>query len=695
MTVATALLSIGLSLATAPPANGTTEADWRQALRTAPPEAAFQGIGALEAARTGAPILMDLVRCSATAAGCDVSLPLEVRVAAAIALGRIEPLAAMGPGAAAASLLDVLSTAAREPGVDGAAVFALGQLGSAALAAGQPALAARVEVRLLGLLSPVETDTPARPVPILPLWRALGRVGGEATLTRALGAVSELGRPVALVTAGLVLTRLARDPAGEPALIEALDDPNPEVRAAALYAFARAGKAPFPAPVVARVLTALEGGPGSERTLAARAFRKAGLSGGFESALPRLQALFDGERLQAHEAAVVMSGLGAAAPSFRANVIRHVASSPSGGEGRLFTPWIHVALAAAHDLPEGSALAGELDVDAPSLARRTPISAFGEPIARRRSLLVCALATDDQLLDHHCSPAARVERAAALGRTTALWLASPSPGARMAALTASQDAAALEAALSDPDGPVVATACSRASELTSVPQSLTDAVVARAVMLASAATTDANSLEPALDCFKASQLLAKGVPDALATAARSSAPALARLASSVSGVLPGTELPLPAFPTSVLPPSATALAVVTDAGSFRIALDADSAPATVRHLTNLAAARRFDGLSVHRVVADFVIQTGDPRGDGWGGLSPSIPCENNDLPYVSGSAGMALAGKDTGTSQWFVTHTAHPHLHGTYTQFGRVVTGLETVDRIVPGDRILSVTVEP
>jgi cyclophilin family peptidyl-prolyl cis-trans isomerase len=143
-----------------------------------------------------------------------------------------------------------------------------------------------------------------------------------------------------------------------------------------------------------------------------------------------------------------------------------------------------------------------------------------------------------------------------------------------------------------------------------------------------------------------------------------------------------------------LAPAPRALAVITDAGPFRIALDAENAPMTVRHIAQLAAGRRFDGLSIHRVVPDFVIQTGDPRGDGWGGLSPAIPCENNDLPYVSGSVGMALAGKDTGTSQWFVTHTPHPHLHGTYTQFGRVVAGLDTVDRIVPGDRILTVTVE-
>ncbi|MBT9554893.1 MAG: peptidylprolyl isomerase [Myxococcales bacterium] len=264
----------------------------------------------------------------------------------------------------------------------------------------------------------------------------------------------------------------------------------------------------------------------------------------------------------------------------------------------------------------------------------------------------------------------------------------------MAALTTTSDAAALGAALTDPDGPVVATACSRSAELATGPQSLTDAIVARATALATTAATNTDAVEPAIDCFKAAQLLAKGVPDALASAARSSAPAVARLASSAAGLLPEAEPPLPAFPSLHPEPAAKALTVITDAGTFRIALDAENAPATVRHIARLAASRRFNGLSIHRVVPDFVIQTGDPRGDGWGGLSSAIPCENNDLPYVSGSVGMALAGKDTGTSQWFVTHTPHPHLHGTYTQFGRVVSGLDAVDRIVPGDRILTVTVE-
>ena len=88
------------------------------------------------------------------------------------------------------------------------------------------------------------------------------------------------------------------------------------------------------------------------------------------------------------------------------------------------------------------------------------------------------------------------------------------------------------------------------------------------------------------------------------------------------------------------------------------------------------------------VVPYFVAQGGDPRGDGWGGSRVSIRCENNPIPYTRGAVGMALAGKDTGGSQWFVTHASQPHLFGQYTVFGNVVSGQETVDKLVAGDAV-------
>ena len=133
--------------------------------------------------------------------------------------------------------------------------------------------------------------------------------------------------------------------------------------------------------------------------------------------------------------------------------------------------------------------------------------------------------------------------------------------------------------------------------------------------------------------------------------------------------------------------------VTTDKGAFTIELLPDEAPLTVDNFVGLARKNYFDNVLFHRVVPNFVVQGGDPRGDGSGGPGYQIRCEINDVPYNRGAVGMALSGKDTGGSQWFVTHSPQPHLDGGYTVFGRVVEGLDVIDRIVRGDRIRSVTV--
>ena len=98
----------------------------------------------------------------------------------------------------------------------------------------------------------------------------------------------------------------------------------------------------------------------------------------------------------------------------------------------------------------------------------------------------------------------------------------------------------------------------------------------------------------------------------------------------------------------------------------------------------MALARRgfFNGLQVHRVVPNFVMQDGDPRGDGEGGPGYAIRDELNDRPYLRGTVGMALTGTDTGGSQFFITHSPQPHLDAKYTVFGHVVNGMDVVDRI-------------
>ncbi|HSE32634.1 MAG TPA: peptidylprolyl isomerase [Pyrinomonadaceae bacterium] len=133
--------------------------------------------------------------------------------------------------------------------------------------------------------------------------------------------------------------------------------------------------------------------------------------------------------------------------------------------------------------------------------------------------------------------------------------------------------------------------------------------------------------------------------------------------------------------------------VTTSKGSFTIELLPSEAPLTVDNFIRLAQRGYFRGITIHRVVPNFVIQDGDPRGDGNGGPGYQIRCEINQLPYERASVGMALSGKDTGGSQWFVTHSRQPHLDGGYTIFGRVMSGMDVVDNIVRGDVIQSITI--
>jgi cyclophilin family peptidyl-prolyl cis-trans isomerase/HEAT repeat protein len=133
--------------------------------------------------------------------------------------------------------------------------------------------------------------------------------------------------------------------------------------------------------------------------------------------------------------------------------------------------------------------------------------------------------------------------------------------------------------------------------------------------------------------------------------------------------------------------------VTTTKGSFTIELLPSEAPLTVDNFVQLARRNYYRDVTIHRVVPNFVIQDGDPRGDGNGGPGYQIRCEINQVPYDRAVLGMALSGKDTGGSQWFVTHAPQPHLDGGYTVFGRVTAGMNVVDSIERGDVVKSVVI--
>ena len=130
------------------------------------------------------------------------------------------------------------------------------------------------------------------------------------------------------------------------------------------------------------------------------------------------------------------------------------------------------------------------------------------------------------------------------------------------------------------------------------------------------------------------------------------------------------------------------VAVVTNKGEFVIRLNVNWCPATVSAFLELAETGFYNNGMIHRVVPDFVVQDGCPRGDGWGGPDFTIRSEFSPVPFLAGALGMASSGKDTEGSQWYVTHSATPHLDGSYTNFGTVVSGMEVVNRLEVGDRI-------
>lgn len=156
---------------------------------------------------------------------------------------------------------------------------------------------------------------------------------------------------------------------------------------------------------------------------------------------------------------------------------------------------------------------------------------------------------------------------------------------------------------------------------------------------------------------------------------------------------PPVEPAVDATAGMIAPPYSPQAYVRTDRGEFRIELAVLEAPRTVASFVALAGRGFFDGLAWHRIVPDFVVQGGDPRGDGEGGPGYALRDELNPRPYLRGTVGMALDWADTGGSQFFVTLSPQPHLDARYTVFGRVVDGMDVVDRLEPFDRIVSVRV--
>ena len=135
--------------------------------------------------------------------------------------------------------------------------------------------------------------------------------------------------------------------------------------------------------------------------------------------------------------------------------------------------------------------------------------------------------------------------------------------------------------------------------------------------------------------------------------------------------------------------------LLTNRGEILLELFPRAAPIHVANLVGFVAKGGYDGLPIHRVVPNFVIQGGDPDGSGWGGAGFALRAEINRLPFERGTLGMPRStGFDTGGVQFFITHVPTPNLDGQYTVFGQVLKGMKIVDRTEVGDTVTKAWVE-
>jgi peptidyl-prolyl cis-trans isomerase B (cyclophilin B) len=135
--------------------------------------------------------------------------------------------------------------------------------------------------------------------------------------------------------------------------------------------------------------------------------------------------------------------------------------------------------------------------------------------------------------------------------------------------------------------------------------------------------------------------------------------------------------------------------IVTNRGTIELELYPQHAPKTVNNFVFLAGQGYYDGVTFHRVIEDFMIQTGDPTGTGRGGPGYKFAdeCKGSPLKHERCVISMANAGPNTNGSQFFITHTPTPHLNGKHTVFGKVTKGQDVVDAIEQGDVMVSVKV--
>jgi len=601
-----------------------------------------------------------------------------VRRQAAFAAGRIGDAKALDP------LIAALGDSA--PAVRAAAAFALGLLkqpravAALLVAPVQPEAVTAIAktggdeaaAALTVLLGSGASATAVQRAALLEAWRLGARAPIAALMTHARNA-----DPVARCNAVYALARL-HTVRGVPALVEALADPEASVRAAALRGLSRvltdSAHVP-PQDVVSRIRPLLGDGDAHVRVNALRALATFHDSTLAALALP-LAA--DPDLNVAVQAETTLGALGGA---------RAVAALQPGLASATFALRRQAAIALAQaDSAAGVATATALLTGGADWRWRS-VAAEALGAARDRGRLEAQLADPDGRV--------AVQALQALQRLVPDSDSSLSPRAR--SLLQHADAAVRS---------VAADLLARRPVLDDVDR-LTDAYLRAA----------ADSFNDArLSAVAALAAIAGTGPDARTAVATRFVARVPRPDDYLVRRLAGEKLPEAAARWGPVAPIATGrtladyravarrylvparrgrpgprVTIETERGPVVVELLPAEAPLTVAAFLSLVDRRYFDGSIWHRVVPNFVVQDGDPRGDGWGGPGFALRDEVNPVRYETGTVGMALSGPDTGGSQFFITHSPQPHLDGTYTVFGRVVSGLGALDAIGQGERIRSI----
>jgi cyclophilin family peptidyl-prolyl cis-trans isomerase/HEAT repeat protein len=188
--------------------------------------------------------------------------------------------------------------------------------------------------------------------------------------------------------------------------------------------------------------------------------------------------------------------------------------------------------------------------------------------------------------------------------------------------------------------------------------------------------------------------LAARYPELADDAADAYKAVVSTLGLTAPALTPRASTTTPVSPWLTAQPPPTSVILQTEKGEVEIALAVAEAPIHSAAFIDSVKKGVYNGSTWHRVVTGFVVQGGDPRGSGWGDAGFSLRDEINRIPFDRGVVGMPKAGKDTGGCQLFITLVPTPHLDGRYTVFGRVTRGIEVVDNLEPGDKIVKATLK-